>query len=101
MLPGTEYVPCQACLLRQLLQISQDLSSNLFIVDMALDGSDIGRRYLLALHTLDQGCRLSGVTNANENNVGLQAVSVYEQGGEQRVERVHPLDFFESDVFSV
>ena len=101
MLPGTEYVPCQACLLRQLLQISQDLSSDLLIVNMALDGSDVGRRHLLALHTLDKSCRLSWVADSNENDVGLQAVSVYEQGGEQRVERVHSLDFFESDVFSV
>lgn len=68
---------------------------------MALDSSDIGRRYLLALHTPDKGCRSSGVADSNENNVGLQAVSVHEQGGEQRVERVHPLDLFESDVFSV
>jgi len=68
---------------------------------MGLDSSDIGRRYLLALHTLNKGCRLSGITDSNENNVGLQAVSVYEQGGEQWIERVHSLDLFESDVFSV
>lgn len=73
-------IPCQACLLRKLLEVSQHLSANSLIVDEALDLVQIGGIDLFAGYTLDQGRRLYGVADSDQDDMGLEAVSMHQQG---------------------
>lgn len=68
---------------------------------MSLDLVQVRGLDLFPCHALDQTGSLDGITDSDQDDMGLETVSMHEQGGEERVERIDTLDLFERDVFSV
>ena len=93
-------IPSQASLLGQLLEILQDVSSNPLVVDVTLDLVQVRSVDLFTNHALNQTRSLNRVADTDQDDMGLETITVHQQSGEERVESIDTLDLFESDVFS-
>lgn len=93
-------LPVQFVLLRQSLQLVQNLLPNLRVIKELLQTCQVGRLYALAQDLLDQLSALDRIDDTDEDNVGLQGVAVYEERREQGVKSVDAFDLFQRDIFS-